>query len=89
MQKQFLISLQPPSRTAPPCSHTTPRLSFTSFQPLSASADGFGFNNSKAGGGPPGELTYVAWAASVYEWADNYPSPDTYSWLRNGGARKS
>lgn len=76
MQKKFLISLY--NHLHPQPDPPTPPY-FTSFQPLSASADGSGFNNSKAGGGPPGELTYVALAASVYEWADNYPSPDTYS----------
>lgn len=79
MPNWFLISLYNHLRC--PVSHTLPSLSFTSFQPSSASADGPGFNNSKAGRGPPGELAYVAWAASVYEWADNYPSPDIYSWL--------
>lgn len=36
-------------------------------------------------GGPPGVHTYTPWTASVYEWTDNCPSPDSYSWQREGG----
>lgn len=67
------------------CSHTSPSSPSSShFQPSSASADGSGFNknNRRAWWGPPGVHAYAPRAASVYEWADNCPSPDKYSWRR-------
>lgn len=86
----FILHLPPPSVTTllPLFPHSP--LSSTPLQPSVLQQMVLGSKTTaEHGGGPPGVHTYTPWTASVYQWADNSPSPDSYSWQREGGRRKS
>lgn len=85
----FILLLPPSVTTLLPLFPHSP-LSSTPLQPSVLQQMVLGSTTTaEHGGGPPGVHTYTPRTASVYQWADNSPSPDNYSWRGGGGLRES
>lgn len=84
----FILLLPPSVTTLLPLFPHSP-LSSTPLQPSVLQQMVLGSTTTaEHGGGPPGVHTYTPRTASVYQWADNSPSPDNYSWRGGGGASR-